>query len=108
MPRFRVIHKSTGEEWEVEAPSSGKAREIVGWIGNSSKVLMLQRGPFADIIPPKLAIQLFPPNPGFVPICPECDITMVEKCEQELWWVCPSCHQQYHEWENKFYINGEF
>ena len=108
MPRFRVIHKSTSEEWEVEALKSIEAREIVGWTEEACKILKLQRGPFAEIIPPKLAIQLFPPNPGSIPICPECDVTMTEKVEQEFWWICPLCHQQYHEWENKFYINGEF
>jgi len=107
MPRFRVIHTSSGEEWEVEADNVEDAREVVGWPKEVCRVLMLRRGPFIEILPPKVAVQLIPPSLGSVHICLECKVTMLELVEKEFWWQCPSCDQLYHEWENKFYPNGE-
>jgi len=107
MPRFRIIHRLSGEEWEVEAETPETAREVVGWPTEVCRVLLLQRGPFAEILPPKVAAQIFPPNPGSMPICPMCIVTMIEKEGSDLWWFCPSCDQLYHEWENKFYLNDE-
>jgi hypothetical protein len=95
MPRFRVIHKISGEEWEVEATCLEDARKAVGWPMGVCRILMIRRGPFAEILPPKVAVQLSPPHPGS------------EKDSQDFWWQCPSCDQLYHEWENKFYKNLE-
>jgi hypothetical protein len=107
MPRFRVIHKISGEEWEVEATCLEDARKAVGWPMGVCRILMIRRGPFAEILPPKVAVQLSPPHPGSVHVCPDCNVTMIEKDSQDFWWQCPSCDQLYHEWENKFYKNLE-
>jgi len=107
MPRFRVIHRFSGETWEVETSCPEDARRVLGWSEEISRVLRLRRGPFADINPPKVAVQLIPPNPGSVHICPVCNVTMLEKTDQEFWWQCPSCDRLYHEWENMLYEAGE-
>ena len=52
MPRFRVIHKSSREEWEVEAGDRTGAVRIVGWPKDVCKVVQLARGPYAKINPP--------------------------------------------------------
>ncbi len=104
MPRFRVVHRQTGEIWEVEASYADDARQVVGWsMGDCSIQLMLE-GPFEEIEPPKIAKQVAPPNPGSSHICPECKVSMLEDAGQgEFWWQCPSCDLLYQEWENRFY-----
>ena len=37
MPRYRVIHRETGETWEVEASFAEDARQVVGWPALSSE-----------------------------------------------------------------------
>ena len=107
MPRFRVIHRSTGETWEVEASCADDARKMVGWPIVICRTFILERGPYANITPPKVAVQLIPPNSGSVHICPDCTVTMLETPDRDYWWQCPSCDQMYHELENKFFKEGE-
>jgi len=107
MPRFRVIHRFSGETWEVEATCAENARQSVGWSVDVCRILMLVRPPYAEIIPPKVAIQITPPVSGSYQICPVCFVTMIERTDYEFWWQCPSCDRLYHEWENKFYEAGE-
>ena len=103
MPRYRVIHKMSGETWEVEADFSEDARTIVGWSVGLCQIILLREGPFAEIKPPKVAVQISPPKPGSAHICPDCKVTLLEKDGQEFWWMCPSCDLVYHEWENQFF-----
>ncbi len=107
MPRYRVIHRTSGEEWEVEAPFAENARLVVGWPMGLCRIVLLRDGPFANIVPPKVAVQISQPKTGRVHICPDCKVTMLEKIGEEFWWECPSCNQLYHEWENKLYSNDE-
>ena len=104
MPRYRVIHQLTGETWEVEAALPDEARQVVGWPEQVCWIRRRDRGPFAEIIPPKVARQITPPKPGSSPICPDCAITMVEKTKTgDFWWQCPGCDLLYHEWENQYF-----
>lgn len=107
MPRYRVIHTSSCEEWEVDAENMRGARRVVGWPEEVSRVILLRRGPYAEIVPPKVAVQIHPPFPGSVHICPDCNVTMVEKGGEDFWWRCPSCDLLYHEWDNKIFRAGE-
>ena len=107
MPRFRLIHKSSCEEWEVEAEDRLVARKVVGWPEEVCRVYQLERGPYAVINPPKVAVQIVPPLPGRVHICPDCNFTMIEKAGDDFWWQCPSCDLLYHEWENKILRNED-
>ena len=107
MPRYRVVHLDTGETWEVEAPFADDARRVVGWRIGACQITLLRNGPFAEIPHPKIAAQLLPPQPGHGHICPDCNVTLVEKPASEYWWYCPSCDLSYHEWENRFYRDDE-
>ena len=107
MPRFRVIHKSSREEWEVEAGDRTGAVRIVGWPKDVCKVVQLARGPYAKINPPKVAVQITPPIPGRIHICPDCNLTLIESQREDFWWRCPSCDLYYNEWEQKIIRNGE-
>ena len=103
MVRFRVVHNTSGETWEVETGFPENACQVVGWNADDCHVVLLPEGPFAEITPPKVAVQLIPPQPGTIPICPDCNVTMIGKDHQELWWMCPSCDLTYHEWDNQFF-----
>lgn len=103
MARFRVVHKTSGETWEVETGFSEDACQVVGWKVDDCRVSLLPEGPFVEIVPPKVAVQVIPPKLGFLPICPDCNVTMIEKDSQEFWWICPSCDLIYHELENQFF-----
>jgi len=108
MPRFRVVHRQTGETWGVEASLPEVARDVVGWPMGVCEITLLREGPFAEIIPPKIAKQVVPPNPGSSHICPDCEVSMLESTGQgEFWWQCPSCDLLYQEWENRFYKADE-
>ena len=107
MSRYRVIHKISGEVWEVDAPFADDARRMVGWPMGICRILLLRIGPFAELIPPKVAVQLTPPKTGSAQICPDCHVTMVEKSGQEFWWECPSCDMIYHEWDNQSFSKDE-
>jgi hypothetical protein len=107
MPRFRVTHNSSGETWEVDTEFSDDARQVVGWKLVDCRVFLLRDGPFSEIVPPKVAVQVAPPKPGTVPICPDCNATMLEKDGQEFWWTCSSCDLVYHEWDNQFFQAGD-
>jgi hypothetical protein len=107
MARFRVIHQASCEEWEVEAENGEKARRVVGWPESLCRVLELRRGPYAAIVPPKVAAQIYPPIPGSTQVCPDCNITMMEEPGRDFWWRCPSCDLLYHEWDNKIFRAGE-
>jgi hypothetical protein len=104
MSRYRVVHQQTGETWEVEAALPEDARQIVGWPEDVCRIQRLNRGPFTEIEPPKVAKQITLPKPGSSPICPDCHITMVEKKKSgDFWWQCPGCDLLYHEWENQYF-----
>jgi hypothetical protein len=107
MPRFRVIHRCSGETWEVEAKSAEDALMVVGWPASVGEIWMLRRGPYAPITPPQVAVQLIPPDPGNTQVCPDCNVTMVEVKGRDYWWRCPSCDRWYHELENEMYDAGE-
>jgi len=108
MPRYRVIHQHTGETWEVETSTAEKACQVVGWSLGICKGTRLKEGPFAAIIPPKIATQIAPPNPGSSHICPDCKVSLLEsEAQGEFWWQCPSCDLLYQEWENRFYRSDE-
>jgi len=108
MPRYRVVHRHTGETWEVETSSAEAARQVVGWPIDVSKIALLTDGPFAAIEPPKIARQIAPPKPGSSHICPECNVSMLEAIDQgEFWWQCPSCDMYYQEWENRYFQADE-
>ena len=108
MARYRVVHQQTGETWEVESVSAEDARQIVGWPIGVCKVILLLEGPFAEIIPPKIAAQVTPPNPGSSHICPDCKVSLLEAVGQgEFWWQCPACDLLYQEWENRYYTTDE-
>jgi hypothetical protein len=107
VPRFRVIHRYSNETWEVEANCIEDANKVVGWPFDVCRILRIIRGPIAEITPPKVAVQILPPKPGSIHICSYCNFTMVEVKDQDFWWQCPSCDRLYHEWENKFYEDGE-
>jgi len=79
------------EEWEVEASTSEDAPNVLGWPVDVCRTILLQRGHFAVIHSPKDAVHLFPPIPGWVPICPVCNVTMIEKEGQGFWGMCNSC-----------------
>ena len=103
MPRFRVVHQETGEAWEVEASFAEDARQVVGWPMGVCKVTLWE-GPFAEIIPPKIAKQVAPPKAGSSHICPDCCVSMLEVTGRgEFWWQCPNCDLLYQEWENRYY-----
>jgi len=107
LPRFRVIHRISGETWDVEAACEDDARIAVGWNPDICKILTIQRGPLVEFKPPKVAVQIIPPQPGSTHICPTCIVTMQEINDQDFWWQCPSCDCLYHELDNKFYEAGE-
>jgi hypothetical protein len=108
MARYRVIHRQTGETWEVEASFAEVARQIIGWPDSVCKVYLMKEGPYAEILPPKVAKQIRSPKPGSSHICPDCKVSMIEDSGQgELWWQCPSCDLLYHEWENRYYYSDE-
>ena len=107
MPRFRVIHKISKETWEVDSSSIEEASKVVGWPNDVCRILGLMRGPYAEIIPPRIAVQVTPPNRGSCVICPYCNFTMVEVKEKDFWWRCSSCDRLYHEWDNEFYDDME-
>jgi hypothetical protein len=108
MPRFRVVHRDTGETWEVEASGADLAREIVGWPKDVCEAILLLKGPFASIEPPNIAKQISPPAPGSSHICPECKVSLIEASVQgEFWWQCPSCDLLYQEWDNRYYRADE-
>ena len=108
MPRYRVIHRQTGETWEVEASSAEDALQVIGWPTADCSVSLLIEGPFVEIKPPKIATQVAPPNPGSSHICPDCQVSLLEASDRgEFWWQCPSCDLLYQEWENRFYRNDE-
>jgi len=103
MPRYQVVHQATGETWEIEVPLADDARDVVGWPKGVCRVLLMIDGPFVDLQPPKIAEQITPPTQGVTPVCPECNMTMMEKSSSEFWWYCPACNLRYQEWENQFY-----
>ena len=49
MPRYRVRHRITGEEYEVEAPYAQDACERLGWMIGDCYVQLVREGPFTDI-----------------------------------------------------------
>jgi len=78
MPRYRVVHRQTGETWEVEASHPEDARQVVGW------------------------------PVGVCTVSPDCKVSMIETIGQgEFWWQCPSCDLFYQEWENRYYKADE-
>jgi hypothetical protein len=108
MPRYRVVHRQTGETWEVESSFAEGARQVVGWPIEICDIYLLSEGPYAEIVPPQIAKQVAPPRPGKSHICPDCKVSMIEAMEQgEFWWQCPSCDLFYQEWENRFYRSDE-
>lgn len=107
MSRFRVIHTYSCEEWEVEAENNQVARKVIGWPAEVCQVYLLRRGPYAKISPPQVAVQLSPPVCGRYQICPDCNVTLVEKVGEDFWWQCPSCDLVYHEWENKIFRSND-
>ncbi len=46
MPRYRVIHRVTGEAYEVEAPFAQDACGRLGWMIGDCHVRVLREGPF--------------------------------------------------------------
>ena len=107
MPRYRVTHKISGETWEVEMPFSDDARRVVGWPVTDCWIVLMREGSYAEMPPPKVAVQIKPPEVGRAHICPDCNVTMMDKHDQEFLWQCPSCDLFYHEWENQFYKPDE-
>lgn len=108
MKRFRVIHCQTGEIWEVEASDAENAREVIGWPEEVCVASPFTTGPFAKIIPPKVATQIKPPRPSSSHVCPDCNVSLVEiKGRGEFWWQCPSCDLLYQEWENRYFHADE-
>ena len=108
MPRYQVVHRQTGETWEVEASYAEDARQVVGWPMDVCIVMIRHEGPFAEIIPPQIAKQVALPKPGSSHICPDCKVSMIEAAGSgEFWWQCPSCDLLYQEWENRFYKSDE-
>ena len=106
MPRYRVVHRDTGEIWEVEAQSADDARRVIGWELGTCRVILLSKEPFADIKPPKVAAQITPPIPGTAYICRDCNVTL-SRSENRLWWFCPSCGLLYHSEEKQYYREDE-
>lgn len=107
MSRFRVIHSVSEEEWEVEADNEAGARCTIGWPENLCRVYLLRRGPYTVISSPKVAVQVLPPLPGKFHICPDCNVTMIEKTGEDFWWKCPSCDLVYHELDNKTFRSND-
>ncbi len=106
MSRYRVIHRDTGEIWEVEAPSADDARRVVGWALGTCRVILLPKGPYVSIQPPRVAVQVTPPIPGTGYICPDCRVTLARN-ENPTWWHCPSCELLYHAGEERYYREDE-
>lgn len=106
MAHYRVVHRDTGEIWEVESDSADDARRLIGWAIGTCRVILLVSGPYATIAPPKVAVQIRPPIPGTGYICPDCNVTL-SRAENRLWWFCPSCELLYHSEENRFYRENE-
>lgn len=46
MPRYLVIHKVSGEAYEVEAPFAQEACRMCGWYIRDCYVKLLREGPF--------------------------------------------------------------
>jgi hypothetical protein len=107
MPRYQVTHKASRETWEVEAGFSEDALRAVGWNLEECQILLLREGQFAQIVPPKVAVQVIPPKTGSVPICPDCNVTLTRQDGQDFWWMCPACDLVYHELENQFFSAGD-
>ena len=108
MPHFRVVHRDTGETWEVEASDAEIAREIVGWPQGVCDVSLFLEGPFVKFESPNIAKQISPPKPGSSLICPDCKVSLIEaKIQGDFWWQCPACDLLYHEWENRFFRADE-
>ena len=107
LPRYRVIHRETGETWEVEAPFADDARRVVGWNVGTCRVILAPDETDIEFEDSRVATQVDPPVLGKSIVCPECNITMTPKPDQELWWQCPACDLQYYEWENRFYRDDE-
>ena len=106
MPRYRVVHRDTGEIWEVEAQSGDDARRVIGWELGTCRVILLSTGPYTVIDAPKVAAQITPPIPGTGYICRDCNVTL-SRSENRLWWFCPSCELLYHSEEKQYYSEDE-
>lgn len=106
MARYRVIHRDTGEVWEVEAASAEEARRAIGWRLGDCRVVRLEKGPFRQIEPPRVAVQITPPIPGTGYICPDCRVTLTRSDRPE-WWFCPSCELLFHAGEERYYREDE-
>lgn len=106
MPRYRIVHRETGEIWEVEADTAENARRVVGWKLGACRIILLREGPFLTFEPPKVAAQVKPPIPGTGYICPDCHVTLAQS-DHWMWWHCPSCELLYHAVEKKYYREDE-
>ncbi|MBN1669379.1 MAG: hypothetical protein JW862_19980 [Anaerolineales bacterium] len=102
MARYRVEHKRTKEVWEVEADYAEAARLAIGWRLGDCLVYAWQQPPFAELQPPRVAVQVVPPEPGADQICPECNATMYQDREQPVWQRCPACELIYHTLEHRY------
>jgi len=85
MPRYQVVHQAAGETWEVDAPIADDARDVVGWPKGVCSIQLMIDGPFVNFQPPKVAVQIKSPTPGLTPVCPECNMTMLDKIGDGLW-----------------------
>lgn len=106
MPRYRVVHRDSGEIWEVDAAFADDGRRLIGWELGTCRVMLLSEGPFANIEPPRVAVQITPPIPGTAYICRDCNVTL-SRSENRLWWFCPSCELLFHSVERQFYREDE-
>jgi hypothetical protein len=106
MPRYRVVHRDSGEIWEVLADSSDDARRLIGWELGTCRVMLLTEPPFATIEAPKVAVQIRPPIPGTAYICRDCNVTL-SRSENRLWWFCPSCELLFHSEEKRYYREND-
>lgn len=106
MPRYQIVHRDTGETWEVEAPSAEQARLVIGWELGTCRIYLTRQDSDINLEPPKVAAQINPPTPGTGYICPVCHVTL-NRSENWLWWHCPSCDLLYHSEEKRFYHQDE-
>ena len=107
MPRYHVIHQLTSETWQVEAAFADDARRTVGWNVGSCRVVLAPEDEWIEFKNGRVAAQVIPPAVGKGIICPDCNITMTEKSDQECWWRCPACDLMYYELENRFYCEDD-